>query len=59
MFFINTAKLIGENIVELDEFEDEVKLWVYQEMISGRNLTDIINEDHENVGVSKNYKNCT
>ena len=26
-----------------------VKMWVYEEMIEGRKLTEIINEDHENV----------
>lgn len=32
-----------------DEFEDEVRMWVFQEQVNGKNLTDIINTQHENV----------
>jgi hypothetical protein len=27
----------------------QVRMWVYQEQVDGKNLTDIINEKHENV----------
>jgi len=43
------AKIIGRNVIDLDEFEDEVKMWVFQEQVDGKNLTDIINTEHENV----------
>merc|ERR1719453_1126732 len=43
------AKIIGRNVLERDEFDDEVKMWVYQEQVDGKNLTDIINTEHENV----------
>lgn len=43
------AKLAGQNAAEKDLFDNEVKMWVYEEMIEGRKLTEIINEDHENV----------
>ena len=43
------AKIIGRNVLEREEFDDEVKMWVYQEQVDGKNLTDIINTDHENV----------
>lgn len=43
------AKVVGRNLLNLDGFEDEVRMWVYQEQVDGKNLTDIINEKHENV----------
>jgi len=43
------AKIIGRNVLTSDEFDDEVKMWVYQEQVEGKNLTDIINAEHENV----------
>ena len=36
-------------MLDRDEFDDEVKMWVYQEQVDGKNLTDIINTEHENV----------
>merc|ERR1719235_1155064 len=43
------AKIIGRNVLDRDEFDNEVRMWVYQEQIDGKNLTDIINTEHENV----------
>ena len=43
------AKIIGRNVLGRDEFDDEVKMWVFQEQVDGKNLTDIINSEHENV----------
>lgn len=44
------AKLAAENAARhTDFFEKEVPMWVYEEQVNGRNLTSIINEDHENV----------
>ena len=43
------AKIIGRNVLDRDEFDNEVKMWVYQEQVDGKNLTDIINKEHENV----------
>jgi glycerol-3-phosphate dehydrogenase (NAD+) len=31
------------------EFAEAVRMWVYEEEVGGRKLTDIINETHENV----------
>ena len=31
------------------EFESEVKMWVFEEQVNGRPLTEIINETKENV----------
>ena len=40
---------IGRNAAKCAQFEEEVRMWVFQEQVNGRNLTDIINEKHENV----------
>jgi glycerol-3-phosphate dehydrogenase (NAD+) len=31
------------------EFELKANMWVFEELIEGRKLTEIINESHENV----------
>ena len=43
------AKIIGRNVLDREEFDDEVRMWVYEEQVDGKNLTEIINTDHENV----------
>lgn len=44
------AKLVAENTAaHPDLFEKEVQMWVYEEQVDGKNLTDLINEKHENV----------
>jgi len=44
------AKLMAENAAEKTSlFEPEVNMWVFEEKVDGRNLTEIINEKHENV----------
>ena len=43
------AKIIGRNVLDRDEFDDEVRMWVYEEQVDGKNLTEIINSEHENV----------
>ncbi|CAG8560153.1 10541_t:CDS:2 [Ambispora leptoticha] len=43
------AKIIGNNVQLYPEFDNEVKMWVYEEFINGQKLTDIINEKNENV----------
>eukprot|EP00512_Aurantiochytrium_limacinum_P008022 CAMPEP_0171535906 /NCGR_PEP_ID=MMETSP0959-20130129/17413_1 /TAXON_ID=87120 /ORGANISM="Aurantiochytrium limacinum, Strain ATCCMYA-1381" /LENGTH=169 /DNA_ID=CAMNT_0012081901 /DNA_START=135 /DNA_END=640 /DNA_ORIENTATION=+ len=37
-------------------FEKDVQMWVYEEEINGRKLTEIMNEDHENVKYLPNIK---
>ena len=39
------AKIIARNVLDRDEFDTEVKMWVYEEQVDGRNLTEIINEE--------------
>lgn len=43
------AMIIGKNVRKYKCFENEIKMWVYEEIIDGRKLTDIINTEHENV----------
>ena len=44
------AKIVGLNVMnQPDVFEKEVLMYVYEEIIDGAKLTDIINLEHENV----------
>lgn len=43
------AKIVGSNVKDLDWVENEVRLWVFEELIEGRKLSEIINIDHENI----------
>jgi glycerol-3-phosphate dehydrogenase (NAD+) len=43
------ARIVGHNTRKHNNFEENVRMWVFEEVIGGRNLTDIINEEHENV----------
>lgn len=51
------ARVVGENVVKFnDQFDTEIKMYVYEEIVNGRKLTEIINEDHENVKYLKGFK---
>ena len=43
------ARLVSRNVQKLEGYDKIVNMWVYQEYINGRKLTDIINTEHENV----------
>ena len=44
------ARLVGINAERLpDRFQKNVSMWVFEEEVNGRKLTEIINTDHENV----------
>lgn len=43
------AKIVGANAKKQNNFEDRVTMYVYEELINGKKLTEIINETHENV----------
>jgi hypothetical protein len=44
------ARVCAQNTIRHPElFEREVRMWVFEEQVDGKNLTDIINEKHENV----------
>lgn len=50
------AKIVGYNCKRLDTFEDEVTMYVYEELIDGKKLTEIINTTHENVKYLPGHK---
>jgi len=43
------AKIVGQNVKGKPEFNEKVTMYVYEEMIDGKKLTEIINTRHENV----------
>ena len=43
------AKIVGANCKRLPNFEDRVPMYVFEEKINGKNITEIINETHINV----------
>lgn len=43
------AKIVGANAARLPNFNDRVTMYVFEELIDGKKLTEIINETHENV----------
>ncbi|XP_034034593.1 glycerol-3-phosphate dehydrogenase 1-like protein isoform X2 [Thalassophryne amazonica] len=43
------SKIIGQNVKRNNRFSPTVKMWVYEEIIDGKKLTEIINTQHENV----------
>ncbi|XP_061871546.1 glycerol-3-phosphate dehydrogenase [NAD(+)], cytoplasmic isoform X2 [Colius striatus] len=50
------AKIAGANAARLGAFEQRVHMWVLQEDVGGRRLTDIINTEHENVKYLPGHK---
>lgn len=51
------ARVVGDNIKKFPEtFNQVIKMYVYEEMVDGRKLTEIINQDHENVKYLKGFK---
>ena len=44
------SRIIGENVMKhSSKFEKTVRMWVFEEMVEGKKLSEIINEKHENV----------
>ncbi|XP_015284493.1 PREDICTED: glycerol-3-phosphate dehydrogenase 1-like protein [Gekko japonicus] len=50
------AKIVGKNVQKSNRFDPVVKMWVFEELINGRKLTEIINQDHENVKYLPGHK---
>ncbi|OWF43025.1 glycerol-3-phosphate dehydrogenase [NAD(+)], cytoplasmic-like [Mizuhopecten yessoensis] len=51
------AKIVGNNALAMpDKFDTEVRMWVFEEMVKDRKLTEIINQDHENVKYLPGHK---
>ena len=50
------SKIIGTNCAKDDEFDTEVNMYVYEEIINGEKLTKLINTQHENVKYLPGHK---
>lgn len=50
------AKIVGSNAAQLDKFDSTVNMWVFEEEIGGKKLTEIINTQHENVKYLPGHK---
>ena len=50
------VRILGRNATRHDVFDDEVRMYVHEEMIDGVPLTKIINETNENVKYLKGAK---
>ncbi|XP_034279206.1 glycerol-3-phosphate dehydrogenase 1-like protein [Pantherophis guttatus] len=50
------AKIVGQNTKSSNQFDPVVKMWVFEELINGRKLTEIINQEHENVKYLPGHK---
>lgn len=47
---------MGANAAVNSKFDNVVKMWVFEEMVNGRKLTEIINSEHENVKYLPGHK---
>lgn len=50
------AKIVGENAQKMETFDNRVTMYVYEEMVNGKKLSEIINETHENVKYLPGHK---
>ncbi|KAL2102989.1 hypothetical protein ACEWY4_002157 [Coilia grayii] len=50
------AKIVGHNVKASNRFDPMVNMWVFEEMINDRKLTEIINTEHENVKYLPGHK---
>uniref|UniRef100_A0A2K6MQY3 Glycerol-3-phosphate dehydrogenase [NAD(+)] n=1 Tax=Rhinopithecus bieti TaxID=61621 RepID=A0A2K6MQY3_RHIBE len=50
------AKIVGGNAAQLAQFDPRVTMWVFEEDIGGKKLTEIINTQHENVKYLPGHK---
>ncbi|KAL6112571.1 gpd1 [Pungitius sinensis] len=50
------AKIVGANAAKYDKFDTTVNMWVFEETVNGRKLTEMINTDHENVKYLPGHK---
>lgn len=50
------AKIIGHNVKASNRFDPMVNMWVFEEMVDGRKLSEVINTEHENVKYLPGHK---
>lgn len=59
MFFRGSviSRIVGANVKDHPNlFQEQVQMFVHEELVEGRKLTDIINSEHENVKYLKGFK---
>ncbi|XP_053724300.1 glycerol-3-phosphate dehydrogenase [NAD(+)], cytoplasmic-like [Synchiropus splendidus] len=50
------AKIVGANAAKYEKFDSTVNMWVFEETVNDRKLSEIINTDHENVKYLPGHK---
>lgn len=51
------SRIVGANVKDHPNlFQEEVQMYVYEELVEGKKLTEIINTEHENVKYLKGFK---
>ncbi|XP_015922131.1 glycerol-3-phosphate dehydrogenase [NAD(+)], cytoplasmic isoform X2 [Parasteatoda tepidariorum] len=50
------ARIVAENVKNFAEFDNTVNMYVFEEMVDGRKLSEIINTEHENIKYLPGYK---
>lgn len=51
------SRIVGANVKDHpDLFQQTVQMYVYEELVEGKKLTEIINTEHENVKYLKGFK---
>ncbi|CAF2567536.1 unnamed protein product [Rotaria sp. Silwood2] len=50
------AKRVGTDILKFNTFEKEIRICIYEEITNGRKLTEIINQQHENIKYLPGHK---
>ena len=51
------SRIVGANVKDHPNlFQEEVQMYVYEELVEGKKLTEIINSEHENVKYLKGFK---
>ena len=43
------SRIIGLNVQSSSKFDTLVRMWVFEEIVEGRKLSEVINEQHENI----------
>ncbi|XP_056157178.1 glycerol-3-phosphate dehydrogenase 1-like protein [Lampris incognitus] len=50
------AKIVGHNVKGSNRFDPNVNMWVFEETVNGKKLSEIINTEHENVKYLPGHK---
>ncbi|GIY33198.1 glycerol-3-phosphate dehydrogenase, cytoplasmic [Caerostris darwini] len=50
------ARIVANNVKNFDEFDNTVNMYVFEEMVDGKKLSEIINTQHENIKYLPGFK---